>query len=76
MKTGIEQRNRRGFIGGSDARIIMGNDAAALIHLWQEAVAADNKDLRSSPLGTVLPELCLASPPPPQGDGAFSSWCI
>jgi YqaJ-like viral recombinase domain len=36
MKTGIEQRNRRGFIGGSDARIIMGNDAAALIHLWQE----------------------------------------
>src|SRR6266705_1744956 len=28
--------NRRGFIGGSDARIIMGNDEAALIRLWQE----------------------------------------
>jgi predicted phage-related endonuclease len=27
---------RRSFIGGSDARIIMGNDEAALIHLWQE----------------------------------------
>jgi predicted phage-related endonuclease len=28
--------NRRGFIGGSDARIIMGDDEAALLHLWQE----------------------------------------
>ena len=28
--------NRRSFIGGSDARIIMGNDEAALIHLWCE----------------------------------------
>jgi len=28
--------SRRSFIGGSDARIIMGNDEAALIHLWQE----------------------------------------
>jgi hypothetical protein len=28
--------NRRLFIGGSDARIIMGNDEAALIHLWRE----------------------------------------
>jgi predicted phage-related endonuclease len=28
--------DRRGFIGGSDARIIMGNDEAALIRLWQE----------------------------------------
>jgi hypothetical protein len=27
---------RKGFIGGSDARIIMGKDEAALIHLWQE----------------------------------------
>jgi predicted phage-related endonuclease len=27
---------RKNFIGGSDARIIMGNDEAALIHLWQE----------------------------------------
>jgi predicted phage-related endonuclease len=27
---------RRTFIGGSDARIIMGNDEAALIRLWRE----------------------------------------
>jgi predicted phage-related endonuclease len=28
--------DRRSFIGGSDARIIMGNDEAALIGLWRE----------------------------------------
>ncbi len=28
--------SRRPFIGGSDARIIMGNDEAALFRLWQE----------------------------------------
>jgi predicted phage-related endonuclease len=28
--------SRRAFIGGSDARIIMGNDEAALIQLWRE----------------------------------------
>jgi predicted phage-related endonuclease len=27
---------RRDFIGGSDARIIMGNDEAALLRLWRE----------------------------------------
>ena len=27
---------RRSFIGGSDARIIMGNDEARLIRLWRE----------------------------------------
>jgi predicted phage-related endonuclease len=30
------QLRRRYFIGGSDARIIMGNDEAALIRLWRE----------------------------------------
>jgi predicted phage-related endonuclease len=30
------QRDRRAFIGGSDARIIMGSDEAALIRLWRE----------------------------------------
>jgi predicted phage-related endonuclease len=29
-------QERRTLIGGSDARIIMGNDAAALVRLWQE----------------------------------------
>ncbi len=28
--------DRRYFIGGSDARVIMGNDEAALIRLWRE----------------------------------------
>src|SRR3984893_1430937 len=28
--------NRRLFIGGSDARAIMGNDEAALLRLWRE----------------------------------------
>jgi len=28
--------DRRSFIGGSDARIIMGADEAALIRLWRE----------------------------------------
>jgi predicted phage-related endonuclease len=28
--------DRRSFIGGSDARIIMGDDEAALLHLWRE----------------------------------------
>ncbi|MCK1538194.1 MULTISPECIES: YqaJ viral recombinase family protein [unclassified Bradyrhizobium] len=28
--------NRRSFIGGSDARLIMGTEAAALLRLWQE----------------------------------------
>jgi predicted phage-related endonuclease len=28
--------NRRSFIGGSDARIIMGQDEAALVRLWRE----------------------------------------
>jgi len=32
----VQQTNRRSFIGGSDARIIMGNDDAALKRLWQE----------------------------------------
>jgi predicted phage-related endonuclease len=31
-----DQTNRRRFIGGSDARIIMGHDEGALIRLWRE----------------------------------------
>jgi predicted phage-related endonuclease len=31
-----EQIDRRLFIGGSDARIIMGKDEAALVRLWRE----------------------------------------
>src|SRR6516165_10017623 len=32
----LEFGNRQGFIGGSDARVIMGTDEAALLRLWQE----------------------------------------
>jgi predicted phage-related endonuclease len=35
-KLEINRINRRFFIGGSDARIIMGNDEQALIRLWRE----------------------------------------
>jgi len=31
-----DSASRRDFIGGSDARIIMGQDEKALIRLWQE----------------------------------------
>jgi predicted phage-related endonuclease len=30
------KKHRRCFIGGSDARIIMGDDEAALLRLWRE----------------------------------------
>src|SRR5262249_8370352 len=44
--------NRRGFIGGSDARIIMGNDEAALIQLWREKRGeAEPEDLSGHLLG-------------------------
>src|SRR6516165_5105351 len=39
MKNAMWKRSstdRRGFIGGSDARIMMGNDEQALIRLWRE----------------------------------------
>jgi predicted phage-related endonuclease len=35
-QVGIKPGDRRYFIGGSDARIIMGDDQAALIRLWRE----------------------------------------
>src|SRR6516165_6731120 len=35
-RTSPKRLNRRNFIGGSDARIIMGSDEAPLTRLWQE----------------------------------------
>ena len=32
----IFARDRRNFIGGSDARVIMGKDEKALLRLWRE----------------------------------------
>jgi predicted phage-related endonuclease len=52
---------RRAFIGGSDARIIMGNDQAALIQLWREKRGeAEPEDLSSNlvvQLGAATEEL-------------------
>ena len=36
MTLSLKPRDRRYFIGGSDARIIMGDDEAALQRLWRE----------------------------------------
>jgi predicted phage-related endonuclease len=36
MSPRIKPAERRYFIGGSDARVIMGDDEAALLRLWQE----------------------------------------
>jgi predicted phage-related endonuclease len=36
MTLAAPHANRRGFIGGSDARIIMGTDETALVRLWRE----------------------------------------
>ena len=53
--------SRRHFIGGSDARIIMGNDELALIRLWREKRGeAGPEDLSGNlivQLGTVTEEL-------------------
>ena len=35
-KISAARSERRAFIGGSDARIIMGDDEAALVRLWKE----------------------------------------
>jgi predicted phage-related endonuclease len=36
IMTANRRSDRRGFVGGSDARIIMGDDEAALLQLWRE----------------------------------------
>src|SRR5580692_9476178 len=52
---------RRAFIGGSDARIIMGDDEAALVRLWREkrgeVEAEDVSDNLIVQLGTVTEDL-------------------
>ena len=57
----IASISRRTFIGGSDARIIMGGDEAALIRLWREKRGeAEPEDLSGNlivQLGTATEEL-------------------
>src|SRR5271169_5435332 len=53
--------HRRSFIGGSDARIIMGDDEAALLRLWREKRGEiEPEDLSNNlivQLGSVTEEL-------------------
>ena len=52
--------NRRAFIGGSDARIIMGDDEAALVRLWREKRGeAEPPDLS----GNLLVQLGVVTEP-------------
>jgi predicted phage-related endonuclease len=61
MNPRIDPADRRSFIGGSDARIIMGDDEAALLRLWREKRGeAEPEDLSGNlivQLGTVTEEL-------------------
>src|SRR5579859_5833962 len=58
---GSHPADRTTFVGGSDARIIMGTDEAALLRLWQEKrCEAEPKDLSSNlivQLGKVTEDL-------------------
>ena len=53
--------NRNAFIGGSDARVIMGDDEVGLVRLWREKRGeVQPEDLSGSlvvQLGTVTEEL-------------------
>src|SRR5262245_66160645 len=52
--------SRRSYIGGSDARIIMGNDEAALLRLWREKRGeVEPEDLS----GNLLVQLGLVTEP-------------
>jgi predicted phage-related endonuclease len=61
LDTLTDSRNRRAFIGGSDARIIMGDDEAALLRLWRaKRGEAEPEDLSGNlivQLGSVTEEL-------------------
>jgi hypothetical protein len=61
VSSGAARFVRRTFIGGSDARIIMGNDEAALVRLWREKRGeADPEDLSGNlivQLGRATEEL-------------------
>src|SRR6185369_11095891 len=51
---------RRAFIGGSDARVVMGGDEAALLRLWREKRGeAEPEDLS----GNLIVQLGLATEP-------------
>jgi YqaJ-like viral recombinase domain len=54
----MSDNKRRAFIGGSDARIIMGDDEAALVRLWREKRGEAEPDDLS---GTLIVQLGIAT---------------
>jgi predicted phage-related endonuclease len=60
MSQRLRSADRRYFIGGSDARVVMGNDEAALLRLWREKRGeVDPEDLS----GNLLVQLGLVTEP-------------
>ena len=58
FETARSSPNRRSFIGGSDARVIMGSDEAALLRLWGEKRGeAEPEDLS----GNLIVQLGVAT---------------
>jgi predicted phage-related endonuclease len=61
LKAITDSSERRRFLGGSDARVIMGNDEAMLLRLWREKRGeAEPEDLSDNlivQLGTVTEDL-------------------
>jgi len=59
-RTPPKRLDRRGFIGGSDARVIMGSDEAALVRLWREKRGeAEPEDLS----GNLIVQLGVVTEP-------------
>ncbi len=56
---------RRAFIGGSDARVIMGDDGAALTRLWQEKRGEREPEDLSGNLVVQLGRVVISPPPDP-----------
>ena len=56
-----QNADRRTFIGGSDARIIMGDDEAALLRLWREKRGEIQPEDLSGDLLIQLGNMNLAS---------------
>jgi predicted phage-related endonuclease len=60
MPISPKRLNRRSFIGGSDARVIMGSDEAALLRLWREKRGEAEPDDFS---GNLIVQLGLVTEP-------------
>ena len=83
-KVNAARSERRSFVGGSDARIIMGSDEVALVRLWQEKRGeAEPEDLSGTSLSSLgpsprtltgggtrpIPAKCNRHPAPNQASG-------